>query len=348
MFGVIALIFVYILKFLQLIPDNIRFIGMYHIIFSGINSFILWVVNHSLYVYNLAGIFLNFEFFLNLGLIIGIFGVVGVIAYLLAKPLYFKMAISSYEFSNKRKYNKRPSKEKGPFVSYATKEFKLMSRSTDSLIGNFLYLFSLPFVLFVFNALMGAFTIKLSGSYMLLAFNIFLGLILLLSSNTSSATAFSKEGGQFYLLKIAPIAIKKQAIAKILFNVLISTFMLALTCVAIAFTTKISGLDMFYMFLLFLLINITHIIWSLEIDMMNPDFKEHETSGNVKESKNIKSSILIGIVMSIIVALLAFVLFTMGRSIAWIKLLIIAFVFLSARIYLFINRLNIYFKEIEM
>lgn len=346
--GTLVGVFTLVLKFLQLIPKNIRFVAMYHTIFQQINLGINWVVNHSLYYVNIAGIFLNNKLFLNLLLIIAIFGTVGTIAYLLARPLYFKMAISSYEFSNKKKYASKVSKEKGPFASYANKEFKLLIRSTDSLIGNFVYLFSLPFVLFVFNALMGAFNIRESGSYMLLSFNILIGLILLLSSNTSSATAFSKEGSQFYLLKIAPIAIKKQAIAKILFNVLISTFILILTCVAIAFATNIDGLNMFMIFMLFLLVDITHIVWSLEIDMMNPDFKEFETSDNAKESKNIKSSISIGLVLSIVVALISYGLFVINMSTAWIKILIIAGIFLAIRIYLFINRLNIYFKEIEM
>jgi len=201
--------------------------------------------------------------------------------------------------------------------------------------------------LYVLNSLIGMFDIVDRGQHLMITFNIFLGLTVLLSANSSSATAFSKEADRAYLLKVAPISIKKQAMAKIFFNLILSVFVLILTSIVIAYTTNISGINMLFMFILFSIINVGHILWSLEIDFMDPQFKVHETNEDSKENKNIAKSVSIGIVVALLTGIVSLMLFRKSFISGWINLIVLATLFLSVRIYLFINRLQVYFKRIE-
>ena len=234
-----------------------------------------------------------------------------------------------------------------PFLSFVSKEFKLLRRSSGSFISSLITLLTLPIVLYVLNNMIGRFNVQETGETIKLAANVFLGLIVLLSANSGSATAFSKEADRAYLLKVAPISIKKQAMAKIIFNLILSVLVLILTCVVIAYTTNISGINMFFMFMLFLIVNVGHILWSLEIDFMDPQFKVHESNEDSKENKNIAKSVGIGIVIALLTAIASLMLLRGTFTSGWITLIILATLFLSVRIYLFINRLQVYFKRIE-
>ncbi len=340
-------VFLSIVEIVSMLPDKISFIGMYGKIYTAMVAFINGVSAYGLYLINIANIMLSINFLVNLAIIIVLIGVLISLAYYVSRPIYFKMAINSYEFSNKRKYKMSKLTLNKPFLSFVSKEFKLLRRSSGSFISSLITLLTLPIVLYVLNNMIGRFNIQETGESIKLAANVFLGLIVLLSANSGSATAFSKEADRAYLLKVAPISIKKQAMAKIIFNLILSVLVLILTCVVIAYTTNISGINMFFMFMLFLIVNVGHILWSLEIDFMDPQFKVHESNEDSKENKNIAKSVGIGIVIALLTAIASLMLLRGTFTSGWITLIILATLFLSVRIYLFINKLQVYFKRIE-
>lgn len=340
-------VFLSIVEIVSMLPDKISFIGMYGKIYTAMVAFINGVSAYGLYLINIANIMLSINFLVNLAIIIVLIGVLISLAYYVSRPIYFKMAINSYEFSNKRKYKMSKLTLNKPFLSFVSKEFKLLRRSSGSFISSLITLLTLPIVLYVLNNMIGRFNIQETGESIKLAANVFLGLIVLLSANSGSATAFSKEADRAYLLKVAPISIKKQAMAKIIFNLILSVLVLILTCVVIAYTTNISGINMFFMFMLFLIVNVGHILWSLEIDFMDPQFKVHESNEDSKENKNIAKSVGIGIVIALLTAIASLMLLRGTFTSGWITLIILAALFLSVRIYLFMNKLQVYFKRIE-
>lgn len=338
-----------VISFLSSVQGSVGFTAMYHIIYEKINNAIAYVVSISLYCKNIAGLFFNFSIWKNILIILAICLGLLTLAFLISRPIYFKMAVGAYEFTNKKKRkSKFINAEKTPFISYLSKEFKLLFRSSDHLVGNFIFLLFLPIILLLLNKLISSYSMVERGEQMLISFNILLGLAILLSSNTESATAFSKEGDKFYLLKISPVSIKKQALAKVTFNILISCLVMVITSISIAYATDISGLDMTLILFLFIFVDVAHIFWSIDIDLMNPQFKLHANDEFTKENKNVQKSISIGILLAILFAVGSFLLFTINYNTGWIKLLIIAAILMIMRIYLFFTRISVYFKHIEM
>ncbi|HHU59628.1 TPA: hypothetical protein GXZ34_01750, partial [bacterium] len=346
-FLILIAIFYPIFNFINSLPTNFSLVAMYGSVYNQITFFIDTVIKFGLYVITIAKVLLSVNFINNLLTVLGVISSLIVLTYFISRPIYFKMAVNSYEFSNKRKYKMSKNTLNKPFLSFISKEFKLLRRSSGSFISNLITLITLPIVLYVLNSLIGMFDIVDRGQHLMITFNIFLGLTVLLSANSSSATAFSKEADRAYLLKVAPISIKKQAMAKIFFNLILSVFVLILTSIVIAYTTNISGINMLFMFILFSIINVGHILWSLEIDFMDPQFKVHETNEDSKENKNIAKSVSIGIVVALLTGIVSLMLFRKSFISGWINLIVLATLFLSVRIYLFINRLQVYFKRIE-
>jgi heme/copper-type cytochrome/quinol oxidase subunit 4 len=91
-----------------------------------------------------------------------------------------------------------------------------------------------------------------------------------------------------------------------------------------------------------------HAVWSAEFDIMNPQNRHYNTSGTTVNNPNETKSTIIGFVLAFVFAILVFLLFMESVELAWIKVFLIAFVFMLMRIFLYIARVKIYYKEIEV
>ena len=96
------------------------------------------------------------------------------------------------------------------------------------------------------------------------------------------------------------------------------------------------------------LVNSGHILWSFQLDLRNPQLAEYNEKREGAENKNKASSILFGTVMSVFMAFVTIFFLLDNVDEAWIRIIGISAGFFALRLFLFVNNLFVYFREIEM
>ena len=332
--------------------DNLRLVSLRKIISDGINIHVVPVFNRFALIYqNIIKVLFNRHSFSQLAIngliIVGVLVVLTILIFVVSMPVYFKLANHSFEAVTKKKYSASPKPNSNIFMTFFKKELRVMARSDNQLIANIIYLLLLPFLIYIVNLIFLSLKMSIFGFRIALGMNLLIGLMLLMSGNIMSATALSREGSEFYLLKTVPAHLQNIAWAKLTINIIISTIFIIVACFALYFThvyplSSIFGLGIIYFF-----VNTAHIFWSFELDLMNPKFKEFAGNQAIDDNPNATKSIIIGAALAIIFAgLLIFFIFE-NQVLGWIRVIAIGFGFLMARLYLLVNKMNVYFSEIE-
>ena len=113
---------------------------------------------------------------------------------------------------------------------------------------------------------------------------------------------------------------------------------------------KVVIAQLWIVFVFIVLIDIGLILWSIQLDILNPHMKEYATTQNRGDIKNFSTSIIIGVIASVIFSALMIVLFWVSQNLLLNAIILIGLglMFVGGRIYLLINYLNVYFHEIEL
>lgn len=346
--------FAFLNLWIKTIPESVKIFEFWYDVLVAFDSFAAKANSFSIYSSWAIDAFFRISLLKNLGLLLALASLLAFLAYFVARPLYFRIVNNLKESSCGRKvrYKPKPLKRnrKGEVDYYSLfldKEMKLFFRDEKQMQSTFTFVLLFPLLLFCLNVIYSAFKINYLGQLIIYVINIFLGLLLLLSSNISSAMALSKEGEEFYLLKIAPINVKNILWAKITVNFLVSTVMIFVTVVSLSFVSYIGVRELAYIALIYYFLNTGHIFWSFELDLMNPRINEVIAGETVDDNKNATKSIFIGVILAFIFAFLSYFFISKEGYAGWYKVILFAIAFFLARLYLLINRLNVYFREIE-
>lgn len=304
---------------------------------------------------------LNIVFTLKEGLLLGFknFGFVNlalvillVVAIAISLPVFFKLASSANEHSIDKQHAAKNVVHKSTFFTFMRKELTLSVRNIGDFSSNYLFLFILPFVLLIMSAIyVRVYNRNDLGYSMTYGFIGLISLIMLSASNTASATAISSEGSEFALLKTAPGKTSNIVWAKILINAILSFISLTITFVLLSIYLKdqvvLGNLWLVYAFVL--LVDIGLILWSIQLDILNPNMKEYANSQNIGDIKNFSTSILIGVVVSVLFSAVLILVYVLSANILInaIILILLALLFDGGRLYMLINYINAYFHDIE-
>ena len=152
-------------------------------------------------------------------------------------------------------------------------------------------------------------------------------------------------------MKTAPGKTSNIAWAKILFNFVFSTIMLFISFFLIVLFCKRLN-DIYQIWLMFasvVFVNGGLILWSFEMDIVNPNLREVASTGTTSNLKNFSHSIMIGFVVSLLFAILGliFLLDDGDMMFVWVRIVGMSIIFFLCRLYLFRSNLHVYFKEIE-
>ena len=189
---------------------------------------------------------------------------------------------------------------------------------------------------------------SLLGISMIACFDILICLLMLTASNTHTAAAISSEGGEFGLLKTAPSDTKKVAWAKMIMNFVVSTLFIGATVAVLSSAQNVVSENLWQIAVVLVLVNSGHILWSFQLDLRNPQLAEYNEKREGAENKNKASSILCGTIMSVFMAFVTIFFLLDNVDQAWIRIIGIAAGFFVLRLFLFVNNLFVYFREIEM
>ena len=106
---------------------------------------------------------------------------------------------------------------------------------------------------------------------------------------------------------------------------------------SVADTTLLAAVIMF--------IGFAHLLWSIEMDVMNPQNEQYATVGVSFDNPNERNSTIIGFLISALVAFCMYFIMSEGQTKAIFKIALVALAFLGARAYLLLTRIRLYYAE---
>lgn len=327
----------------------IRLIEVYNTFVTETVLFMQKINQYALIYTNIIEAAFNINALTNYGIVLGVILGLTLIVVLTSMPIYFRMASFGSEHAVTKKHKHTKIKKRGVFATLFNKEIKIMFRSINIVIQDYVLVIAMPLVLYVLNGFFWAMAPSLLGLNMIACFDILVCLLLLTASNTHTASAISSEGSEFGLLKTAPSDTKRVAWAKIIMNFVISTLCIGATVALLASVSNVISNNLWQIAVVLFLVNSGHILWSFQLDLRNPQLAEYREKSDGAENKNKSMSVLFGLIMSVfITAVAAFFILIDNSPNPWVRIIGIAAGFFALRLFLFVNNLYVYFREIEM
>ena len=268
----------------------------------------------------------------------------GLIA-LLSRPLFLKMASNPFEYKKRVIKNFGKNRKMRPFVSSAFRNAQVIFRTSNLILSVVAASILMPIAILLQLKVFGAMDTRILGNYMGIAFNVLVILLISLSSNVVIASAYSREGNSSYLNKVNPVPYKVPLTGKLVLNALICIFSIVVSTIIISSFANIGVFQTILLMISLVLIYIAHLLWSAELDIMNPQNRLYQTTGSNQKNPNETKSTIIAFFMSGIFAFLAYFLMAENVNVVFVKLLFISLAVFLIRGYLYFTRIRLYYKE---
>ncbi len=287
----------------------------------------------------------NMTNFLTFAVCVGIIVLCFVVIYLLSKPLFLKMASTPFEYRKKDIKTSKINRHKRPFRSVISQQTKRTMRSANLIYGILAIAVITPIAILLQNKIIAAMDTRLTGDVMGIAFNILIILLMVLSSSTLFATLYSREGNSAYLNKVNPVPYRIPLMGKIVFNMSLCIISIIISVVMIEMFAHMGAGSAILLAFALIFVYVGHALWSAELDIMNPQNRIYQTSGNDQKNPNEGKSTLIAFITSALFAFISYFLMMENMEAVFVKLFFIGLAFCLVRVYLFLSRIKLYYKE---
>ena len=350
---------------ISLIPTNLDFYDQIGIIKINLQSFFdsyayynpdnaIGEIRLLRPVYNLTLLLLGGDGFapfdlgaslVRLLILLGAIALLAAASVFIVKPLFYKMASTPFE------YRKRPVKAKKNLyfnkkIASVIHEMRVALKTPDRMFSNVGTLIAIPVLIMLLNKVFAAMNVAELGEFMIVTFNILIILLIALNSNVYAASVYSKEGRSSYLIKTQPTNPIWLILAKLVPNTLFITISLTATAIITKTLTALSVVDIVFLFLGLYFIYLTHLFVCAEFDIMNPQTEIYATVGNDESNPNETKATALAFGASFVIAIIVMLLLLMHENQnVYFKLMLVAFAVLCRKIYVFLAKVKLYYKE---
>ncbi len=344
-----------IVRLIGKIPENINIMGQWGTIFWGIQNFLTEFSNFFKPYYFLTKMIVGGTlrigsklFALDTLIIFAVFiaglsAILG-LSFLVAKPLFIKMASRQFEFEKAivpPKKNKLHKKYLAPYF-----ESVVMSlRSTRFLISTLIQLALPAIAILLLNKIYAAMNTNYAGQLMTKTFNFLVMLIILVSFNNEYATVFSREASARNLLKVRPIKPIHILFGRLSIRIVAIVLSVIALIAGFLAVSDSSAQEIILMGVITALIAFSHLLWCAELDVMHSYADQYATVGLQFDSPNERNATLIGFFLSALLTFLYYFLSDRGTLRSLVVLLVLSLLFTAYRIYSFVTRTELYFVE---
>ena len=263
---------------------------------------------------------------------------------LIVKPLFYKMASTPFEYLKKVTKPKKNKVRSRRFTSVYN-NFLVTLKSSNGIFSVVGIVISVPMLIFLLNKIFLAMNTRDIGDYMIVAFNVLIILLIVLNSNCTMASIFSRDGRSAYLLKTHPSKYPILILTKLLPNTFFVCISILATFVILLLTLNISVAKIILLTVSIGMTYLAHMLYCAVQDLMNPQHEMYATVGNNENNPNETKATITAFIISFVAALLMFVLLLEGSAGTYLKFLIISLIALIYRTYLLFSVLRLYYKE---
>lgn len=224
---------------------------------------------------------------------------------------------------------------KTAFFSMMWKDILMGIRTPGTLMADYLLMIVGPLSVALMNKLFQSINTSFMGDQYVIMFNILIIVMIPLVSNVSMASIYSREGESSYLLKASPSNYIKTLTSKLVLRWFLITLSLVATTIVFDHYCDIIFNKPILLFFTVLFIYTGHLIWSAELDYMNPQDRLYKEvgEGNISNSNENVSGILAFVITALIVVI-SLILLKEDATKVFYKLFFIASLFLIARVLL--------------
>ncbi len=342
---------------ISLIPENINIVKKWYDIQTHIHNFFYGTYPEKFGVLNkMTILFLGqrniigamvfpfwstaLKFFILLAVTAALLGA----GLLIVQPMFYGMASKPFEYL-KKPVEAKPNKLRSRRWSAVYNEWLIAFKSSSRMSANVGVLVAIPMLIFLLNKIFLAMSTREIGNHMVVAFNVLIILLVALNANCSSASIFSKDGRSSYLIKTQPSKYPILILSKLMPNTVF-------VCASIfaTFTVMINTLSLGVGELIVLMcgigfIYLAHMLYSAELDLMNPQIELYATVGSSENNPNETKSTVMAFLVSFITALAVFLLLAEGSGRVALKVFIVGLGLLCYRVYIFFAKLRLYYNE---
>ena len=266
---------------------------------------------------------------------------------LFTRYFFFKTAMSSIENTIKSNAKKGELKKQGIFVSLLLKEIRCVFRSFTDVFEYFIFTLLMPFIVFSYDKLLMSITVNQAGVNMIGGAHVMVVAILAMLSNISSASAISRDGGNFYTSKIVPIDYYTQMFAKFAFNAIFTLGALIVTAVISSFIYPVWQIILGTIATAFAAVG--HIAYSIDTDIKNPTVMNVGDEKSSTVSKSTPKSLIYGLVVGFVMGLVVILMSSVENPVLpYLVIIGASLVFMIYRVNNLILRINLRYDKIEM
>lgn len=277
--------------------------------------------------------------------LIGAAAILFALAFLISRPLFFKMAAKPFEYRKVTREFKKKNKKINSFLSAVKAQTLLIFRTSEELFSLVGCAVAMPILILLLNRIFAAMSTKLLGDYMTVAFNLLIILLISLATNGKVASIHSREGAAAYLNKTRPNEYRTNIIAKLVPNAVVMTTSIIASTIIFGTFTSLSSINVILFGATAVFVFLMHLLWSAEMDIMNPQYTQYATSGEHNNNPNETKSTVTMFIMSVLFVGVALLLSIENIKVAWLKVVLVSLGLLVYRIWSILSKIKYYYKE---
>ncbi len=343
----------------SLIPDDLNLRTNWDYIFLQIQEFLHFYADNLTPLYDLArmivgeavpvgpSIIVTFPIgatLLRFALLLLITLALLILGLVIVQPMFYAMASKPFEYL---KNQVKPKKNRAlpSWFTCAYNEFLKVVKDTGRLFSNIVIMISVPLLIFLLNSLFIAMNTDTFGDQMIVSFNVLIILLVVLNANSYAASIYSRDGRSAYLIKVQPKNPLTLLIAKLLPTTVFCMISFILTFAVLLSTTPLVFFDAACLILAIIFIYLAHLLYSAELDVMNPHTEVYAAIGEYENDPNELKSTAYAFFISFAVTGLTLLLLMENGSPVYPKLLLIGLCAFAYRARLFFSKVKVYYKE---
>lgn len=341
-----------VISAISIIPDNIDLVANWGTIFWDIQEFLnkftknfaIVVKFTELIIGRYGALFTKYtipHLLILIGIIVALVG----LGFALSQPLFYNMASKPFEY-RKRVFDKSKPNRKTPVFLSALKKEWIVGLRDNSILSLFVQtVVVLPIAIELLNKLYSAMDTRFFGKQLGIAFNLLIVMLFMLSGSIRMASAYSKDGSTAYLNKVQPSTYGKLLFAKLVIPLLVGLAGVAVTTYVFAGHSGLSTRNNILFGATAYFFYATHLLWSAEMDLMNPQYAQYATFASQTNNPNENKSTILCFLLSFLVAGGTLFLSLESVASAWIKVSLVGLVLLVFKAWSYFIKIKVFYKE---
>lgn len=268
-----------------------------------------------------------------------------ILGMLIVQPIFYSMASKPFEYL-KRVVKPKKNKYRSLTVSACYNEFLKIFKDSSKLFSNIAIMISIPVLSFFLNKMFMAMNTDELGDSMVVAFNVLIILLIALNANTYASSIYSRDGRSAYLIKVQPTKPARLLIAKLLPGTFFCTVSFIATFAVLCISTSLGVTNSLLLTLTMYFIYLSHLTYCAETDIMNPQTEIYAAMGEHENDPNeAKATITAFLISFAVAAITMLLLIETNSSPVFPKLLLVSLAVLAYRVWLFLSKIKLYYKE---